>query len=275
MSTCPDTAGGLPQYGDDVSGNCATCDTTCATCSGGNANNCLTCVAGKYLAFGLGTCLTACPNGQYFPNGTQTCYECNVNCLTCSGTSTTCGSCGTSVNGLTLFLYSSTNECLSACPGNTYGNTGTNTCDACEGTCATCSGPLATNCLTCSSGSFDSTAGTCTGTCGTGRYSSNNVCYDCPSHCSACSSSTVCTQCQHVLGVDYFLNASSCLVNCPSGTYADTGSLTCVACTAPCATCSGSSTHCLTCATGNLIHGSNTCGSCPNGQYLDATTGVC
>ena len=104
VSTCPDIVG-LPQYGNAGTGNCATCDASCATCNGGNANNCLTCVASKYLAFGLNTCGSTCPDGQYFPSGVQICYECNVNCVTCSGTSTTCLSCGNSVNGLTLYLY--------------------------------------------------------------------------------------------------------------------------------------------------------------------------
>ena len=234
----------------------------------------MTCVTSKYLAFGLNTCSSTCPNGQYFPSGVQICYECNVNCVTCSGTATTCLSCGTSVNGLTLYLYTPTSECLSTCPGNTYGNT-SNICDGCDATCATCNGPLATNCLTCSSGSHDSTTGTCTGNCGTGRYSLNNVCYNCPTHCSACTSDTVCSQCQSVLGVAYYLDGTSCLVSCPSTKYADSASSTCISCTSPCATCQGSSTHCLTCSTGNLIHGANSCGSCPNGQYYDASTGVC
>lgn len=276
VSQCPLTSGGAGQY-KAANGTCATCEATCQTCNGANNNDCLTCVSGKVLSYGFATCLSACPDGQYAPSGSQTCLPCSVNCLTCSTNSSHCDSCTLSVNGLALFLLSSSNTCLSSCPIGKFGNTTTSICDPCHSSCRTCVGPLETDCLSCSSGSFDITNTTCVSSCGAGRYNSNSICYACPDRCSTCTSVATCTACQKVLGVPYFLNLTSCLVQCPSGTYGDTTSLQCIDCTSPCATCSGSATYCLTCIASNyLVYGSYICQSaCPTGQYIINNTYTC
>lgn len=207
VSACPLTAGGAGQYGSLTgSPSCASCHTSCQTCSGGNNNNCITCVSGKFLAFGLGTCLDACPDGQYAPSSSQTCLSCNVNCKTCSGSSTHCDSCSLSVNGVTLYLLSTSNACLANCPTQKFGNASTNVCDPCHSSCYTCDGPLDTDCLSCSSGNLNVSSSKCVASCGDGKYSSNNVCYSCASYCKTCTSGTVCTACQEVNGVPYYLN---------------------------------------------------------------------
>lgn len=134
-------------------------------------------------------------------------------------TSIKCTGCGLSVNGITLYFYSTANTCVSTCPGANYGNGVTNVCDPCNTTCATCKGPAGTDCLTCSSGSLSAVTSECVNSCGDGYYSVSNVCYVCPSHCLKCTSATVCTECKAVTGVPYFLNSTSCLLNCPSGKY--------------------------------------------------------
>ena len=216
VTSCPAT-----KYGS--SGQCTGCDSTCQTCNGGAANNCLTCVSGKYLAYNLGTCGNACPTGSYAPASTNYCLLCNVNWNSCSTNSTNCVSCSLSVNGATLYLLDTSKTCVSSCPTGSYGKDFSKTCEACDGSCQTCKGPSASDCLSCPSGSLDPSTGTCTASCGGGRYSSAGMCYNCPVQCSTCTSATACTTCQVVLGVSYYYqsNISRCVVNCPSGTYAD------------------------------------------------------
>ena len=53
-----------------VSGSCVTCDSSCATCSGNLANQCVTCYSGHFLSGG-------------------SCLACDSSCATCSGTTAT------------------------------------------------------------------------------------------------------------------------------------------------------------------------------------------
>lgn len=55
---------------------CAPCYATCATCSGPNSNQCLTCH--ELMFFFEGSCLTNCPV-QYYNNGNQ-CSPCHATC---------------------------------------------------------------------------------------------------------------------------------------------------------------------------------------------------
>ena len=120
--------------------------------------------------------------------------------------------------------------------------------------------------------------------CPTGTYPSNQngiyLCSTCPIGCDTCSvsgGSLTCSKCKTVVSTNYFLSESSCVTNCPSGTYKGTagGSPSCVDCESPCASCSGSGTiSCQSCAIDRLIHGTTTCGPCPSGQY-EATATTC
>jgi proprotein convertase subtilisin/kexin type 5 len=75
-----------------------------------------------------------------------------------------------------------------------------------------------------------------------------------------------------VSSTNFYLSLKTCVVNCPSGTYGDTGNLTCYACTSPCGSCTAlGNTSCSTCATGYLIYGTNTCGACPSNQFPDTS----
>ncbi len=273
VSLCPSN-----QYGYNFNNQCTNCDGSCLTCYGGALNNCITCPANKYLGYNLGTCYASCPDGSYAPSSSYYCLPCNVNCKTCSSNSTNCLSCGMSVNGIKLYLLDSTNTCVSPCPTTEYGNNSTNTCDPCDNSCQTCKGPNAGDCITCISGSLNST-GYCVSSCGDGKYSSAGVCYNCAAQCLTCNSATSCTACRVVLGIPYYLqtNISSCVVNCPSGSYADSTHTQCRACTSSCATCVNSDAYCLSCvASKYLVFGENSCAdSCPGGQYVLTGTYSC
>ena len=175
-------------------------------------------------------------------------------------------------------MLDSTKTCVSSCPATEYGNNSTNTCDQCNSSCQTCKGPGAGECLTCASGNLNFTS-YCVSSCGNGKYSSGGVCYSCLTQCSTCNSATACTGCNVVLGIAYYLqsNISSCVVSCPSGSYADSIHGQCMNCTSPCASCVNSDTYCLSCvASKYLVYGQNSCAnSCPDGQYVITGTYTC
>ena len=64
---------------------CSNCHADCATCSGGNNNECITCVAMKVNPSSPtpGSC-TTCSSSQFKASET-TCSACDGSCLTCSG----------------------------------------------------------------------------------------------------------------------------------------------------------------------------------------------
>ena len=76
--------------------------------------------------------------------------------------------------------------------------------------------------------------------------------------------------------------SGSCVSVCPNTTYpgADSSNLnklSCVNCDGNCGTCLTYPTFCTSCTTNRLIINSNTCGSCPAGQYNSGTftCGLC
>jgi hypothetical protein len=167
---------------------------------------------------------------------------CSSPCAACSGSATTCTGC----SGSKPYLYGST--CVASCPSGYYATT-TNSCAgmiifdlsilitiriACSSPCATCSG----------------TASTCTGCISSSSHLYNSNCYaTCPSG-SYASSSSACTSINNCHGL-YLIHF--------------------LACSSPCATCSGSATSCTGCSGSKPYLYSSTCvATCPSGYY--ATT---
>ena len=138
----------------------------------------------------------------------------------------------------------------------------------------------------------------CVEECGDGFYiDSNRECKDCGKGCKTCTSPFSCSacfdtslspisgtcekrcppstilnangECACTLGV---LTASGCSSSCPPGTY--NLNRVCQPCSYPCATCAGSSTTCLSCATGfTYISGERRCvaqSNCNYGQFENA-----
>jgi hypothetical protein len=89
--------------------HCTKCDSSCATCSGASANNCLSCPSGTTLT--SGSCLTSCnPNGQYI-DANNICQNCMSNCVLCSSGS----SCNTCASGYQTSLAISGNTVTMTC----------------------------------------------------------------------------------------------------------------------------------------------------------------
>jgi hypothetical protein len=106
----------------------------------------------------------------------------------------------------------------------------------------------------------------------------------CTLPCRTCVTDLVtCTSCYNNSAISssaYYLSSSnSCLVNCPTGYFADSTNLVCTPCSSPCNTCSGTVSNCTSCVTASTFpylnvssSGSGTCvNSCQSGMFPDTT----
>jgi hypothetical protein len=217
--------------------NCRQCALSCSSCNPVNITQCTSCANGLYL---LNSKCVSCPNclacsdantcsacvPGMTPNSNNVCVlNCQVPCITClDNQPTMCLSCyyGSTLSGNTCVFDSScngTSSCTDCGQGLNLYLDGTN-CLACPtiSKCIQCSSSNVDNCARCDNEYFVDTTSTCT---------------LCPTQCTGCISTTICTTC--VSG--YTL---------PS----DLGAGSCTACSSPCATCQGSSTYCLSCVDG-------------------------
>ena len=138
----------------------------------------------------------------------------------------------------------------------------------CTAGCNSCTGPTLNNCQTCTNvttGGITTiyykhqTLNSCVTSCVAGffGYDLINKCSPCDGGCVTCSnSSSNCFSCRPFNGNDYYkvMNANSCMMACPDGTYGDPTNYSCIPC--PYFTYLG---QCL------LI--------CPNETNVDASTG--
>ena len=231
--------------------NCISCDPTCATCTGSNNLNCLSCY-GNATFYSNTYCL--CNDGYYW-SGTK-CAECYETCETCStGDVTGCIICKSNST------KSADNSC--SCGINQYWNGAV--CSSCNPSCYNCSGPFDANCTSCPINSTLQTNHACT--CNSSFYwnDSINTCIACDSTCLECNGSkeNQCISCHDnaILGNDYTCNCNSNYIwnstilqctfvtnNCMSNFYYDTAISSCKACDATGASCSGpSNTNCVKC----------------------------
>ena len=275
-NTCTDcTSPGY--YIVSVTQTCELCDTSCETCSGSAATNCLTCYTGQYLLAANNSCVSCDVDGYYQDTLAQTCDECDTSCQTCSGSAaTSCLSCPTG-----KYLLASNNSCVSCDVDGYYQDTLTQTCEACDTSCQTCSGSSATSCLSCYSGKYLLTANNSCVSCNINGYYQDTIaqtCNTCDSSCETCNGATV-TNCLSCDTGKYLLATNNSCVSCDvDGYYQDTLTQTCNVCDPDCQTCNGSSaSNCLSCYTGKyLIVAIHSCVSCTeNGYYLDSATQTC
>ena len=144
----------------DLDGTCQSCATECATCSGNETNECLSCPLGKILdqtKYGVpGSCITnTCADDQFF-DGTN-CVNCSANCETCVGPEIwECLSCAADKVKYPAEIGIPA-HCLTACEPNFYrdiSNWEFQECKPCHSSCKTCEGPEPWQCLTCADGLF-------------------------------------------------------------------------------------------------------------------------
>jgi peptidoglycan/xylan/chitin deacetylase (PgdA/CDA1 family) len=169
------------------------CDASCGTCSGTQANECLTCKPGTYLS---GTTCVACSQC----NLAQGKYEQSA-CT--AANDTVCAACATCDAG----KYAKS-ACAAA--ANTV-------CAACDAACATCTGPATADCGTCATGNYKTAAGCakCT-VCKPGERVKTACNASTDTTCEACPAGTS-------------GNAGECSA-CASGSFAVAGSAICQSC---------------------------------------------
>ncbi|EGR27277.1 leishmanolysin family protein, putative [Ichthyophthirius multifiliis] len=303
-------------------GVCSQCHSSCSRCTGPLATQCTGC---QYLTYLDGTsCVETCPSNKIPNEQTKLCESCSTGCSVCTS-STTCSQCDASLNYVLsngicvknmicdpsclacsgtatyctkcpspLFLDKVLAKCVvsTSCPSTTFANTTNQECTNCT----------LTGCTKCLNSS------TCS-TCAVGYRLVGSVCSNCTSPCLTCqsTSSTSCLSCELIT---QFLNGTSCVTTCPVGTYPDTFTKLCKACSLTgCSACS-SATVCTTCASGYTLSSNNcvipslctspckTCYStdktmctscisgyylfyqycfttCPQETYLETATGIC
>jgi proprotein convertase subtilisin/kexin type 5 len=138
------------QFVDRSNRTCQNCDTSCVTCTGATAGDCVTC-SGGLTPMG-GRC---CASNQ-FNNGTA-CGNCTT-CLTCDGpTDSDCLTCPAETHTKTGKF------CKLNCTANEY-NTGpgVNTCVPCNARCNRCTGGTGSDCTSCNAGyNLESNPGFC------------------------------------------------------------------------------------------------------------------
>ena len=259
-------------YQDTGTQTCKLCDTSCKTCSGTAATNCLSCPTGKYLLAANNSCVSCDVDGYFQDTDTQTCKACHASCKTCSGTaSTNCLSCYSG-----KFFLASNNSCVSCNVDGYYQDTIAQTCHTCDLSCQTCSGSAATSCLTCYSGKYMLTANNSCVSCNINGYYQDTLtqtCEACDASCKTCSGSAA-TNCLSCYSGKYLLTANNSCVSCDVvGYFQDAGTQTCKACDSSCKTCSGSSAmNCLSCYSGKFFLASNnSCVSCNEDGYYQNT----
>ncbi|KAI5694478.1 hypothetical protein M8J76_010586 [Diaphorina citri] len=249
LAACPDKTYETDDY------RCAPCHSSCETCIGPAAKECVTCRSGYYELSGI--CYAACPATYYPDKKRRECRPCPSGCATCnSGGCLTC---------LPEYSLNRKNACIKAgtanCkPGEYWSGSA---CERCHTTCELCDGPAADSCLTCP-GDKLLEASSCVAACSEGFYQDQGrTCTPCLHTCSQCVSRINCTVCQPPL----LLQSGQCRATCARGYYSDLG--TCSKCYLSCMTCAGPRRdQCVTCPRGWQLAGGECHPECPQGFFM-------
>ncbi|KAJ6572174.1 insulin-like growth factor binding protein [Mycena capillaripes] len=263
----------------------ASCNCVNGVCG---ANGSCTCTTGFTTATN-GTACSQCAPG-FFLTSTGDCSICQIGCTACTDGTGVCTACK---SGFTLDANDRTKcdappsitSSGTLCPPGAFSD-GTN-CTPCSASCKTCTAGTSNDCVECAAGTY-LLNGACVsadanGVCaGSLLIADNNKleCDSCGSKCTSCkipnfsSISTVnqlqCTGC--VPG--FFLSNGKCVPSCPSGQFVSPqDNLTCTACDSSCASCTGSATFCLTCASNQLAASGKCVSTCPGNTF--SSTGSC
>lgn len=298
LSVCPNGF-----YSDGT--YCVACPNGCSVCSGagtdpitGEPNQCTSCTVPFYLLQGSTTCSSTCPTGQYphSNSGVGICENCASGCTACTGaTLNDCQACG-SVAAVSYYLVQGQTVCATTCPDGQFADaaSGNHRCEYCQAPCERCS-VAGTNCTFCknvSTTDYFLDGNACVTSCSGDRFGNvvtdptiTNECVACSAGCVGCTSSGYagCTSCTFGTAKLWLAHGTTiCDTVCPSGQYMGSGAddNRCLLCATTCLTCTGSSTNCVTCNPGELLHqdapGTWTCvTSCPTGYYQDSINAVC
>ena len=199
------------------------------------------------------TCVDTCDT--LLINGT--CYDCESNCVTCSGSFNNCTKCKTG-----YILYK--NICVFNCPLGTMAYA--DTCIECSNHCKTCSkSPVV--CDSCVDGSYLNN-GVCINNCTKGFYYSEESCLACSNICLSCTNtSNYCLECN--TGLSYL---GTCVNQCPIAQSIQINN-TCEPCISSCSTCEFSIFNCTSCDSTKVLFESTCLSACPDKFYY--SNGLC
>ncbi|XP_033940311.1 proprotein convertase subtilisin/kexin type 5-like isoform X1 [Pseudochaenichthys georgianus] len=255
-------------------GTCRRCPPHCDVCSDDR-----TCFKCSFLYLMLnGVCKASCPMGYYEDMEEGHCGQCHLTCDSCSGPlADDCETCST----FSPKLYKG--ACSKDCPPGTYYDTEAMECQECHQTCFSCFGSDANQCTQCEKALvLDPNTMLCGVTgdtdCPPRTYLHDDqfTCMGCHRHCYSCEgpSNDECQTC----AVPKYLQNSSCVSECPDGTYATEQDADgkelglCLFCDNACSSCTGAlPKDCLTCSVGHLrlLHLCVT--NCPTGYYREGS----
>ncbi len=241
---------------------CTACTSPCATCTG-SLTNCTSCPAGQFLNLvtnpNAGTCGTTCPSGSW-PNAAldpDRCVACSAPCSTCSS-ATACLSCATG------FLLGTT--CVTACPttGLYIQDSVNMVCTPCSTTCKKCTNTV-TECTECNSPKLLQ-ASTCVDACTAPLISNSSHCVSCTAPCATCTGTvTTCVTCI----TNNFLSGTTCVPTCPTGTFANSATSSCSACSVMtnCLECE-SAVKCTRCSLPSALYQDQCITTAPTGKVI-------
>jgi hypothetical protein len=102
-----------------------------------------------------------------------------------------------------------------------------------------------------------------------------NRCQQCAAPCRTCKKDNPkhCLSC-NMLSSTPFLDGTTCTDQCPYGYFKSIGTSKCQLCQAPCESCSGTATNCLTCVDDRqlFLHQNQCLATCPSGFYTPPAT---
>ena len=256
------TAGGSPTTPVDPENKfdhlCKACDSSCKTCYGPEATNCLSCNSTSTLDLLTNKCQFVCDtnNGKYIDSTTNECKDCPKGCSQCSD-ATTCTSCKTS-NG----YYLSGTQCLTCNTkqGKFVPPSG-DACLACEAGCAECSDAI--TCTKCKrpEGFYLSNADCLPCDLNGGKFipPAGATCEACSAGCSRCPNRQSCQVCDSSQG---FVRQGPSCVTCATsdGKFVnkDNSPPTCDSCSANCLQCSSQS-NCTLCSSDYQVDSQGAC----------------
>ncbi|RZF35824.1 hypothetical protein LSTR_LSTR006282 [Laodelphax striatellus] len=209
---------------------CESCHSSCDSCDGALAGNCLTCASPLLLE--NSSCVAACSLGFYAE--LSQCVPCLHPCTECVSR-INCTACQPG-------LHLQSGECRATCAKGYYSDVGT--CSKCYLSCMTCSGPRRDQCVTCPRG-WQLAGGECHPECPQGFFMSTYGCQKCHHYCHTCKGEgpLQCTSCPP----RFMLDGGLCM-ECLGSQFYDPPTQLCKPCDSSCKTCSGAGPFsCLAC----------------------------
>ena len=183
--------------------SCASCHSSCISCSGPSSSQCLSCRHGSNKVLDSankcsGTCSTSSSQFKRFnsclncPGGCSSCNNGRCSTLSCSGTETP---------------FEADNKCCDISKNNFFSG---GTCQGCSAGCSTCYGPSPSECISCLAGfALNPQNSECIASCDShnGKFYDGSQCMDCPTGCKRCVDGSTCYVCDasagYVLKDDY------------------------------------------------------------------------